>query len=299
MSRRTRRGHEGEGSHAVKLAPEYPDEELGRFGHHASYSMWGAMKYVLVLSVLLWWLPTFGQMIAGYIGGRRSGGPWRGAVAAIVPVVLIVILAWGADRGLLGPWFVSMTAIPGAIGGFFADTLPPAAPYITFVLGYLAAFVDALKGTLAMGANGYLVTIVFAYIGGILSEQSRREAGSSRGTSVGISITQPFFGGLRNPSTVWEGRHPQEFESLSRIPVANARPAPPARQKVDARRADSGPERGSGASLARAAGDPADKPKSKPEEKAPDHHEKDVAREIATRKWVERALRQYETAHRR
>src|SRR3972149_10597485 len=78
MSRRTRRGDEGEGSHAVKLAPEYPDEELGRFGHHASYSMWGAMKYVPVLSVLLWWLPTFGQMIAGYIGGRRSGGPGGG-----------------------------------------------------------------------------------------------------------------------------------------------------------------------------------------------------------------------------
>src|SRR3972149_538877 len=75
MARRARRGHEGEGSHAVKLAPEYPDEELGRFGHHASYSMWGAMKYVLVLSVLLWWLPTFGQMIAGYIGGGGGGGP--------------------------------------------------------------------------------------------------------------------------------------------------------------------------------------------------------------------------------
>src|SRR3990170_2641614 len=289
MSRRSRREHEGEGSHAVKLAPEYPDEELGRFRHHASYSMWGAVKYVLVLSLLLWWLPTFGQMIAGYIGGRRAGGPWRGVVAAIVPVVLIVILAWGADRGLLGPWFASMPATPGAIGGYLGETLPPAAPYVTFVLGYLAAFVDALKGTLAMGANGYLVTIVFAYIGGILSDQSRREAGASRGTSVGLSITQPFFGGLRNPSTAWQGRHPQQFENLARIPVANARPAPPARQKVDARRADSGPERGSGARHARAAGDPADKPESKAEGKAPDHHEKDVAREIATRKWVERA----------
>ena len=300
MSRRTRRGHEGEGSHAVKLAPEYPDEELGRFGHHASYSMWGAMKYVLVLSVLLWWLPTFGQMIAGYIGGRRSGGPWRGVVAAIIPVVLIVILAWGADRGLLGPWFVSMTAIPGAIGGFFADTLPPAAPYITFVLGYLAAFVDALKGTLAMGANGYLVTIVFAYIGGILSDQSRREAGASRGTSVGISITQPFFGGLRNPSTAWQGRHhPDQFDDLARIPVANARPAPSVRPKVDARHGDAGAERGSGVRLARAGKDSAAKPEPKPELKARESHEKEVAREIATRKWVERALRQYETAHRR
>ena len=299
MSRRSLRERAGEASQAVKLTPEYPDPELAQFRHRSTYSMWGAMKYVLALSVLLWWLPTFGQMIAGYIGGRRSGGPWRGLVAAIVPVLFIVILAGGAERGLLGPWFASLNAIPGAFGGFLGESFPPAAPYVTFVLSYLAAFVDALKGTLAMGANGYLVTIVFAYIGGILSEQSRREAGSSRGTSVGISITQPFFGGLRNPSTLWEGHHPQQFENLARIPVANARPAPPARQKVDARHADSGPERGSGARLARAARDPADKPESKAEGKAPDHHEKDVAREIATRKWVERALRQYETAHRR
>src|SRR3989304_2012749 len=111
-----------------RAAPEYPDNELGHFRHHPTYSMGGAMKYVLVLSLLLWWLPTIGQMIAGYVGGRRAGGPWRGAVAAIVPVVLIVILAWGADRGLLGPWFVSMTAIPGAIGGGLAATPPPPAP---------------------------------------------------------------------------------------------------------------------------------------------------------------------------
>src|SRR3990172_551974 len=300
MSLRSFRERAGEASQAVKLTPEYPDPELAQFRHRSTYSMWGAMKYVLALSVLLWWLPTFGQMIAGYIGGRRSGGPWRGLVAATVPVLLIVVLAWGADRGLLGPWFASLTAIPGAIGGFLGESFPPAAPYVTFVLSYLAAFVDALRGTLARGANGYLVTIVFAYIGGILSEQSRREAGSSRGTSVGISITQPFFGGLRNPSTAWQGRHhPDQFDDLARIPVANARPAPSVRPKVDARHGDAGAERGSGVRLARAGKDSAAKPEPKPELKARESHEKEVAREIATRKWVERALRQYETAHRR
>jgi hypothetical protein len=261
--------------------------------------MWGAMKYVLVLSVLLWWLPTFGQMIAGYIGGRRSGGPWRGALAAIVPVALIVVLAWGADRGLLGPWFASMTNVPSAVGGFLGESFPPAAPFATFVLGYLAAFVDALKGTLAMGSNGYLVTIVFAYIGGILSEQSRREAGTSKGTSVGISITQPFFHGLRNPSTHWEGHHPEAYEGLARIPVANARSTPLSRPKVDGRRADAGAERGSGARPAHSGKDVAHTSEPNADAKAPGSHEKDVAREVATRKWVERALRQYETAHRR
>jgi hypothetical protein len=258
--------------------------------------MWSAMKYILVLSVLLWWLPTFGQMIAGYIGGRRAGGPWRGVVAAIAPVVFIIFLAWGADRGLLAPWLSSITAIPTAAGSAISTALPPATPYVNFVLAYLNAFVYALRATLAMGSNGYLVTVVFAYIGGILSEQSRREAGASRGTSVGISISQPFFAALRNPSREWESAHPEQFDDLHRIPVANARPAPPpARPKVDAHRVDAGAEEGQGSRR----GLPKGQTPAKPEPKAPDPHEKDVAKEIATRKWVERALRQYEAAHRR
>lgn len=299
MFRRARREAEGKPPHAVKIVPEYPDAELGTFRHHPTYSMWGAVKYVLVLSLLLWWLPTFGQMIAGYIGGRRSGGPWRGVFAAILPVLLIVLLAWSAQRGFLGPWLASLTAIPGGIGGFLAEAVPPAAPYVTFVLGYLAAFVAALQGTLAMGSNGYLVTIVFAYIGGILADQSRREAGTSKGTSVGIAIHQPFFGGLRNPSTAWEGGRPrpEAFEDLAKIPVANARLTPPPRPKVDARRANAGPEEGPRGR--HPTQEVAAKGGPRPEPKAPDSHEKEIAREIATRKWVERALRQYETAHRR
>ena len=300
MFRRGRRQTEGEPPHAVRVVPDYPDAELDTFRHHPTYSMWGAVKYVLVLSLLLWWLPTFGQMIAGYIGGRRSGGPWRGVFAAILPCLLIVLLAWAAQRGFLAPWLASLTAIPGGIGRFVAEAVPPAAPYVTFVLGYLAAFVSALEGTLAMGSNGYLVTIVFAYIGGILAEQTRREAGTSKGTSVGIAIHQPFFGALRNPSTAWEGGHhrPEQFEDLDKIPVANARPAPP-RPKVDARRADIGPQEGPRGRSGHPTKDAATKAGLKAEPKAPDSHEKEIAREIATRKWVERALRQYETAHRR
>ncbi len=300
IRRLLRREKKGETPHPAKLVSEVPDAELGRFQHHPTYSMWGAMKYILVLSLLLWWLPSFGQMIAGYIGGRRSGGPWRGALAAIVPVLVIVILAWSAERGLLGPWLASLTAIPGGIGGFLGETVPPAAPYVTFVLKYLGAFVSALQGTLAMGSNGYLVTIVFAYIGGILAEQSRREAGTGRGTSVGISISQPFFGGLRNPASAWEAPHrPVPFDGLSRIPVANAQLTPHARPKVDARRADGGAEEGFGVRNAHPGKDATAKGGPKPEHQAPDSHEKDISREIATRKWVERALRQYETAHRR
>lgn len=295
MPRRERRAKEADASPPVKLVHEYPDNELGHFRHHAPYSMWGAMKYILVLSVLLWWMPTIGQMIAGYVGGRRAGGPWRGVVAAILPVALILLLSWGADRGYLAPYLANLTTVPSLIGGALSTAVPPASPYVDFVLGYLGAFVAALKATLSMGQNGYLVTIVFAYIGGVLADQARREVGAGRGTSVGISISQPFLAPFRHPYPEWEGDHPEHFEGLRKVPVgaSAAKEAPPARprpHKVDAHPAVSGAEEGP-----RPAGE-SPKPLPKPpERKELTPHDK----EVATRRFVERALRQYEAAHRR
>src|SRR3990170_3107490 len=207
------------------VAHGYPDNELGHFSHHAPYSMLGGMKYVLVLSLLRWWLPTIGQMIAGYVGGRRAGGPWRGATAAILPVALVVLLAWGADHGYLAPYLSGLVAAPLTVGHAISGALPPASPYVDFVLGYLAAFVGALKATLSMGTNGYLVTVVFAYIGGVLADQARREAGAGHGTSVGISISQPFFAPFRHPLPEWESQPPEHLEPLHRTPVKPAAPA--------------------------------------------------------------------------
>lgn len=292
MRRKRRAKHEAAASpvHVVSAEPEYPDPELGRFRHHPPYSIWSAMKYVLFLSLLLWWLPTLGQMIAGYVGGRRAGGPWRGVAAAIVPVAAIVGLAWGAERGYLGPWLAGITGIPNAIGSGISWAIPPAEPYVRFALGYLGAFVDAVKGTLSMGQNGYLVTIVFAYIGGILAEQARREARLGRGTSVGVSISQPILAPLRHPlAGAWEEAHAERFDDLRKIPVrsalapAAARPKP---HKVDAQRADSGPDEGAR---------PAGEPKAQPPRRELTAHDK----EVATKRFVERALKQYEASHRR
>jgi len=297
MGRKRHREDEADASpgvHLGKAVSEYPDAELGHFRHHPTYSMWGAMKYILVLSLLLWWLPTIGQMIAGYIGGRRAGGPWRGVFAAILPVAFIVFLAWGAERGLLGPWLAGLTAIPAAIGTGLASLVPPATPYVQFTLGYLDAFVQSLRSTLSMGANGYLVTVVFAYIGGILADQARREVGAGRGTSVGISISQPILAPLRRPFFGGEDR-PQHFEDLHKIPVraaaaqAGGPEHPPGTRKppkVETRSTDSGAEEGPR---------PAGTAEAAPERKERTAHDK----EVATQRFVERALRQYEAAHRR
>jgi len=289
----------------------YPDAELGHF-RRPPYSVWSGVKYTLILSILLWWLPTIGQMIAGYIGGRRAGGPWRGVLAAVIPVVFIVVFAWGLESGILTPWLTTVATVPTAIASGIASFVPPLGPYVQFVLQYLGAFAEALRGTLSMGTNGYLVTIVFAYVGGILGEQARREAGYGRGTSVGISITQPLLSPFHRPAPIaWDEDHPERLEDLHRIPVrpasadaATAKPrshrAEPRREphKVETAKADSEPEKG--ARPARDAhGTPAHPPEP-PTEATPKRQEWTAHdKEVATRRFVERALRQYEAAHRR
>lgn len=297
MPSRRRRKAEADAPPAVLAQPAIaPDHELGHF-RHPPYSIWSGVKYVFLLSLLLWWLPTIGQMIAGYIGGRRAGGPWRGVVAAVLPVLVIVLLAWALDRGLLAPYLGSAASLPQAVANGIAGVLPPLAPYAHFVVAYLGAFVAALQSTLSMGANGYLVTIVFAYIGGILADQARREAALGHGTSVGISITQPLVSAFHRPAPAeWGEGHAERFEEMRRIPVraaaAEAPEAPrpkPKPHKVETRPADSGAEEG---------GRPARGALAGPEH--PERQERTAHdNEVATRRFVERALRQYEAAHRR
>ena len=64
------------------------DAEGPKFSSPVTYSFWSGAKYCLMLSLLLWWFPLVGNMIAGYIGGRRAGGPWRGVLATRCPSAL-------------------------------------------------------------------------------------------------------------------------------------------------------------------------------------------------------------------
>jgi hypothetical protein len=139
------------------------------------YSFWSAAKYTLVLSIVLWWLPLFGQMIAGYVGGRRAGGPWKGVAAAIVPVACLYIVITGFDSGFFPSHLMGVSIAPAAIAASVGESIPFISPYIHFSSEYVGSFVDALAGSSPYGINTYVVTVAFAYVGGILAEQSRRE----------------------------------------------------------------------------------------------------------------------------
>ena len=168
-----------------KLASYEHDYEGKKFKSSAVvYSFWSAAKYTLVLSIVLWWLPLFGQMIAGYVGGRRAGGPWKGVAAAIVPVACLYIVMTGFDSGFLPTHLFGVAVAPAAVSASIGNSLPFISPYIQFSSEYVGSFVDALAGSSPYGINTYVVTVAFAYVGGILAEQSRREIEYNSGATM-------------------------------------------------------------------------------------------------------------------
>jgi len=138
------------------------------------YGLWGAMKYTMILSLLLWWLPVFGQMIAGYVGGRKAGSPMKAVIAAVLPVVALFVAMTALDHFLVQSLIGSGSASSSLIAGF-ATSLPIIGPYLDFTRSYVMSFIDSLSGSAPYGMNSYIITLAFAYIGGILADQTRRE----------------------------------------------------------------------------------------------------------------------------
>ncbi len=196
------------------------------------FSFWSASKYVFILSLMLWWLPMFGQMIAGYVGGRRAGSPWRGVVASIFPVVAIYGVVAGFSSGLLPSHIFGMTIAPVAIAEALNTNIPFLSPYIHFSTDYVGAFVNALAGVSPYGINTYVLTVAFAYVGGVLAEQNRREIEYNSGSTTTHTTVL-----VHDPSAYGQqGAHPwlASMGSFLHLPQGHAN-APGARARSQGR----------------------------------------------------------------
>jgi hypothetical protein len=140
-----------------------------------NYSFWSAVRSISILSILLWWLPTAGQMIAGYVGGRRAPSAFKSVLAAMIPVSIIYMIMYAHDNGVLTAQISAIYNLPSSMAAGLASIAPFTAPYLTFVSNYMGALIDFLNGTVALWLSGFLVTIVFAYIGGLSSEIERSQ----------------------------------------------------------------------------------------------------------------------------
>ncbi len=60
-----------------------------------------AMGWMVGLSMLLFWAPLVGGLIAGFVGGRKAGTAGRGIAAALLPGFLLFVVTFFFG-GILG-----------------------------------------------------------------------------------------------------------------------------------------------------------------------------------------------------
>jgi len=193
------KGHRRSARHATHSPNTFRievDNEIGRFHDGPAFSFWSSSRIILILSLLLWWIQPAGPMIAGFVGGRRAGSPWKAVVAALAPVLVILVANYAYTHNFAASQIDFVASLPLLVGDGAASILPFLAPYRDFLIAYLQSFVEALRATFGMGTNGYLMVILFAYIGGLIGEQTRRELASRGGApqshSFGMTLPWPF-----------------------------------------------------------------------------------------------------------
>jgi len=139
-----------------------------------TFDFWSGVKYIVVLSALLWWLPLFGPMLAGYVGGRRTGGPKKGLFASMIALIVIGVVHFAVNRAILPTELDSWFAMPSALIAS-AYEVPALAPYVDFLEMYWTSFFISVIGGLPYSPNSYIITAIFAYIGGVIAIDKTRE----------------------------------------------------------------------------------------------------------------------------
>jgi hypothetical protein len=180
-------------------------------------SFWSAVKYTFTLSLILWWLPIFGQMIAGYVGGRRAGAPFKGMMAALIPVVFIFVVSTLVNMGIIPTVIFGVDLNPEAVVAVITTYVPVIEPYVAFVNMYLTSFFTSLHSTASLGLDSYVTTVAFSYIGGVLSQQTHREmmllSRMSRGNQTTVVLEgNTFTSGQHEPMGRRRGLGFEELE---------------------------------------------------------------------------------------
>ena len=71
--------------------------------------------WIVLISILLFWLPIVGPFIAGLIGGKKSGGIGNALAAVFVPAIVIAVLLFALATSLTGLPLIGAVAGAGAL----------------------------------------------------------------------------------------------------------------------------------------------------------------------------------------
>ena len=134
------------------------------------FSVRSALLITALLTLFLWWLPVLGQMVAGYVGGRKSGSAAKGILVTGSVVGIFVVVAL-----MLSYAGFSFTDAQENITGTMLAGFPALADVVTVISDYAASIFMTFGTIESACAVVAVTTIVFGLIGGILADQVRLE----------------------------------------------------------------------------------------------------------------------------
>ena len=143
-----------------------------RKGQSRLYDTRSGTLLTIVLLFLLGWIPTIGQMIAGFVGGRRSGSPLRGLIASLTGTFVVILILFLIVEILRAINSALVTDPEGEIA-----IIASSSPVLQQLLDASLEYGRQLFGNADFTINYaiYAITIPFGVIGGIFADQAQKE----------------------------------------------------------------------------------------------------------------------------
>ncbi len=83
-------------------------------------SIGAAMVWMFVISLLLFWLPVLGGLIAGFVGGRKAGGVGSAILAVFLPGIIFFVAIFLLAATLIG---IPLIGVAAGLGGLWLGVL--------------------------------------------------------------------------------------------------------------------------------------------------------------------------------
>lgn len=95
-------------------------------------SIGSAMVWMFVISILLFWIPILGSLIAGFVGGRKAGSVGSAIVAVFLPGIIFFVVLFLLAASLVG---IPLIGIAAGAGGLMLSLLHVGPLLIGAILG--------------------------------------------------------------------------------------------------------------------------------------------------------------------
>ena len=141
-------------------------------GQSRIYDTRSGTLLTIVLLFLLGWIPMIGQMVSGFVGGRRSGSPLRGFTASLIGTFTVLLIMFLFRELIRGINATLLTDPEGEIA-VLAYSYPVLEQMLDAALGYGRQLFGNADFTIDYAT--YMIAIPFGVIGGIFADQAQKE----------------------------------------------------------------------------------------------------------------------------